>query len=120
MVQSWWSDYAVARSLQAKFSDRDISISVGWQYGQLNGVLIMFNKVKNIGDINPLFQFLGKHGYLHEGKPEITYCLKRISWKMGNIIFSAFFDDSNAECKFVKVGTKTEDEYKFVCPDYAP
>ena len=119
MVTEWWSDEAVALSLKAKFPQftNEWSVSLQWSQSHWSGIFISIRRVKNMTDLKPIFQFLGRHGYMHSGKPDIYEEIHRVTWKFGNIRLMVFFDDEDATCKFVKVGTKTVDDIKFICPD---
>ena len=118
-VLSWWSAEGVALSLKAKFANKDISVSyhLPENYGKWCGIFIHVHKVEKFGDLKEIFRFLGNHGYLHNGKPEIYEEIQRVSWDLGDIKLLAFFtDDESSICRFVKI-KKEEETYKFVCPD---
>lgn len=119
MVMEWWSDEAVALSLKAKFPQfvSDYSPSIHWEQPRWQGIFITLNHIKSMNDLKPIFQFLGRHSYLHQGQPEIYEEIKRVTWSFGNIKLLVYFIDEDANCKFVTVGTKIVDDIKFVCPD---
>ncbi len=121
MVLGWWTEEAVALSLKAKFPQYigDYTPSLHWTSKEWKGIFITLHHVKNMTDLKPVFQFLGRHGYIHGGKPDIYEEIGRVTWTFNNIKLMVFFggDDSDATCKFVKVGTKTVDDIKFICPD---
>ena len=120
MVLGWWSDEAVAKSLKAKFPqfiDSNYSPSINWESNWWNGIFISVYHIKNINDLKPIFQFLGKHGYLHSGEIDYYQEIRRVTWTFGNIKLLVFFTDENSQCKFVKKGTEVKDKYEFICPD---
>ncbi len=120
MVLSWWSDEAVALSLKAKFPQYITGTydpSILWESSWWKGIFVALRHVGSMNDLKPVFQFLGRHGYMHTGKPDIYAEIHRVTWTFGNIKLMVFFDNEDANCKFVKVGTKVVDDIKFICPD---
>ncbi len=119
MVLGWWTEEAVALSLKAKFPQYigDYTPSLQWESPSWSGIFVSVRHVKNMTDLKPIFQFLGRHGYVHSGKPDIYEEIHRVTWTFGNIKLLVFFSEEDATCKFVKVGTKVVDDIKFICPD---
>ena len=113
----WWEHQAVANSLMAKFKEDVTYVSVGYQLGEVNGILIHI-KGKNLKQLQPMFKFLGNHGYLHKGKPDFYKELHRVIWDFGDIKMLVFFnDESKSSCRFVSKGKKEVEDYEFVCPE---
>ena len=115
-VNSWYNAESVAQSLKAKYPDIVSRISIGWHPGQLNGILIFIDNVKDGKWMKPIFGFLGRHGYLHKGKPDVYGILRRITWNFEDIKVCAFFDGGSDTCKFIKKKSE-EYDYELVCPE---
>ncbi len=120
VILSWWTAEAVALSCKSKFSQIDtVSCRLPEKYGNWHGIFIHVGRVKSMNDLGGIFNFLGRHGYLHTGKPEIFEDIHRVSWDFGDIKLLAFFtEDESSNCRFVKVKKESE-TYKLVCPDMA-
>jgi hypothetical protein len=116
MVKNWFTAEAVCQSLKAKYPHIISRLSIGWEYGFLNGILVFIENGKDGKWLKNIFNFLGKHGYIHKGKPEISGELNRITWDFGDIKVSAFFREGSDSCKFIKKEINSY-EYKFVCPE---
>ncbi len=117
-VLSWWTAESVALSCKSKFSQIDsVSCRLPEKYGNWYGIFIHVRQVKSMDDLKGIFNFLGRHGYLHTGKPDIFEEIHRVSWNFGDIKLLAFFtEDESSNCRFIKVKTEAE-SYKLICPD---
>ena len=119
-IKGWAAEEEIATKLKEKFSHDGIEIrlSIGWEYGYINGILVHVEKARNFeSDIKPIIRFLGKHGYMHDGKPEFMGWCQRVHWKFGNIALLVFFNSTEPNaCHFEKVGKEETDVYEIDCP----
>ncbi len=107
-------------------------ISIGWKANQLNGCLLILNGISNITkEVKPLLAAFAKRGYWVKGTSAYEE-LGRQTWELYHrddkarvVVQIGVFFMSESEavkrggetCRFVKVGEKTEEVYKLVCPD---
>lgn len=122
-VESWNDLVILARKLLGEsgfeYDKRTHSnyITVGIGPHCLNGVLV-FVSIKSPSEIAPLLCAFAVHGRHIKGEPKDAMWCKRRTWDLGDIKVCGFFNSEDATaCKFVKVGEKTESQYKLVCPD---
>ncbi len=116
-VIAWRYDEAIAVELAEKYPNIVTRVSCGYQRWELQGILIHAVGI-NMEQLKPIFQFLGKHGYVHNGIPGINGDLKRVVWDFGNIKLLVFFDTrAESACRFVPTKAITGMEYEFICPD---
>lgn len=107
----------LAESIVAKHKDKfkTLEVSIGYQYGSIQGVLIKAHDVESMRDVLPIIRELRWHGFKvksHEDYPEA----KRRTYDMGDIKVLVFLPwDEGSTCKYVKVGMKEEPQYKLQC-----
>ena len=102
-----------------------VSASIGWGKNQLQGALILFNYLNRLADIAPVLKYFAEKGYIldktsdYEELQRRTWELRHREDKTRTIRVSGFFhsDGDGDSCRFVSVGKKEEDVYKFLCPD---
>jgi len=99
-------------------------LSIGIEFGQLHGVLLHVD-LKKVGEVSFILKQFASHGYHLKSEPEDYPEIHRRSWNLKSetnntpVIVSGFFRKENEgqQCKFIKVGEKTEPVYKLICED---
>ena len=118
-IQSHEKALSDCEPLKMKFTGNDLRIRIGWEFGQLNGVLISMD-VKKISELSEVLKDLGVCGWHRATKEPSDYAeIKRRTYELKH-------DDSNVKihvsgfligetCRFVPAGKKEVEEYKLVC-----
>jgi hypothetical protein len=114
-------DVALAQEVIDKFCAKewDARVSIGLDFGSMQGVLIHIDNVKSIADIAPIRRELRERGF-PAPKPDDYAELKRRSYlyaREGKPQFAVmvFLRGENAVCEYVQVGTKVEPVYELRC-----
>jgi len=106
-------------------SDESIQISLGWENGQIKGLIINTEPIET-KDLMPLLEYLvDEYGFNLKDKvdePDFQRRRWNFSKKNGDgflyITLQAFFwDESKTKCKFVEVGKKEEPVFELQCVD---
>jgi len=108
----------VALGAKLVFPDLIQSISVGWMWGQVNGILVHCD-LDHMMEISPLLRFLAQKGYRQKTKrPEDYAEIKRRTWDCGDVKVLGFF--KGEKCQYVQVGVKEEPIYELKCSSIDP
>lgn len=128
-LSSWWpTAHAAVRSIE-KLGSEPLKwrASVGYEFGSLQGVLLMADDVTDLRQVVPLLRELRREGWRvdkHDDNKDLngrTYFMKSADeTPRGPLVVRVFFpwDKAAAEkatCKFVQTGVKEEPVYEVIC-----
>jgi hypothetical protein len=134
-VVSMQSAAALAEEVCAAFPDLPLSVTLGYQTGTLQGVLIFaggYGEGDCLGDIRlvfPILKELSRRGFKSSGKPEDYPEIGRRTWNLRKadeptpVRFCAFVAAPHMAgevCRFVQTGVKEQPVYELLCDDGEP
>ena len=125
-IREWKENAEVFAEVVSKFEHLDPRPSCGVGVSCLEGVVCHLESVKNLSDVAPLLKAMKEAGFERVGDMSTYEEIRRVHWEFKRegkpAVLTAFFRDTDDDaspnrCRFVKVGTKTVDDFKLVCPD---
>ncbi len=116
-ILAWTNDAKIGEEAVKMFEGviPELRVSIGWNSGSLNGVLI-FADVDDLKDMIPLLKWLQTKGYKPKAKPDDYPEIGRRLYNYGSIQVGAFLREDST-CHFEKVGVKEVPVYKVRCGD---
>ena len=109
--------------LKMKFIKNELRVRVGWEFGQLNGVLVSLN-INKVSELSEVLKDLGNSGWHRATKEPSDYAeIKRRTYELkkdgskAKIHVSGFLVGET--CRFIESGKTETINYKLVCDEEA-